>query len=85
MEEKSKSRWCVLIGMKKEKKIGELNGDMRKHRLMKKKKYDLGGSLQRPLGSERRMEPPSTAVTLRLDKMWRQSLSPLGPHSSTLV
>lgn len=38
VEQKSKSRWCVLIGMKKEKKIGELNGDMRKHRLMKKKK-----------------------------------------------
>lgn len=73
VEEKSKRRRCVLIRDKeKEKEIGELNGDMRKHKLMQKKKQDLRRSLRQPFGFGERTRHPWTAVALRSYKMWRQ-------------
>lgn len=59
VEEKSKRRRCVLIRDKeKEKKIGELDGDMRKQGLMRKKKQDLGRSLWQPFGFGERTRHP---------------------------
>lgn len=44
---------CFHRDKEKEREIGELNGDMRKHRLMRKKKWDLKKRLRQPFGLRR--------------------------------
>ena len=53
MEEKSKKQSvCFDRDKEEEREIGELDGEMRKHRLMRKKKWDLKRSLWQPFGAE---------------------------------